>query len=414
MVENIISRAHVLISQQKYVEAEKLLMTALATTPDDLGVLSLLAEINLQLDRYDKAILMVNTAIAIEPDEAGLFFIKSRIMLQTEKYAEAEENIQQALRLDPGEPNYFTVYASIRLVQKKYREALEFANQALELDPENVVGLNVRSTALLKLNDKQGSFQTIEGALRNDPNNPHTHANYGWGLLEKGDPEKALMHFRESLKIDPNNSNAQAGMVEALKASNVFYRLFLKYSFWIGNLTSKYQWGVIIGFYLLVNVIRNIARSNPSLQPYLFPLVGLLTIVAFSTWVITPVSNLFLRLNVYGRHLLDKKQITSSNFVGLSMLVLIAGVIAYFILKDDRYLLVAAVGFAMMVPFGSMFAQSKTKNVLLIYTVVMAAAGIAAVTTSFVTGEIFNNFTVIFMLGFIAYQWIANFLLIRN
>jgi tetratricopeptide (TPR) repeat protein len=414
MVENIISRAHVLISQKKYVEAEKLLLAALATDPEDVRVLTLLAEINLQLDRNEKAFALVNSAIAIEPDEPDLFFIKARILMQTEKYDEADQNIQQALRLDPGEPAYYTATASIRLVQKKYREALEYADQALAIDPENVTGLNVRSTALIKLNDKKGAFQTIEGALRNDPNNPHTHANYGWGLLEKGDSKKALIHFRESLKIDPNNANAQIGMVEALKANNVFYRLFLKYSFWIGNLASKYQWGVILGFYFGVNIIRNIARSNPSLQPFLFPLVGLLTLFAFSTWVITPISNLFLRLNVYGRHLLDKKQIISSNFVGISMLIFLAGIITYFIVKDDRFLLVAAVGFAMMVPLGSMFSRTKTKNILVIYAAAMAALGIAAIINAFITGEVFNTFSVVFMIGFIAYQWVANFLLIRN
>ena len=120
--------------------------------------------------------------------------------------------------------------------------------------------------------------------------------------------KKALEHFKEALTNDPTFKYAQAGMMQALKATNPIYRLFLKYSFWMNNLTAKYQWGVIIGFYLGFKALKTIARNNEALQPYLTPLIIALALVAFSTWVIAPISNLFLRFNKYGQLLLDKKE----------------------------------------------------------------------------------------------------------
>lgn len=410
----LLQRAEILIQQRRYIEAEKILKDVLSSDPTDLHTLVLLAETSIHLEQTEKAERLIDTAIGIDPGSGYLFYMKARISLLKNDYDEAEANFKQALELDPAEPDYYAFWASIKLLRKQYENALELADQALEIDPENILALNTRSTALLKLNNHEESFQTIEGALREDPNNAYTHANYGWNLLEQGDHKKALVHFGEALKNDPDNYHAQGGMVEALKANNLVYRLFLKYAFWIGNLTANYQWGVIIGLYAGSKLLRVIANSNESLRPFLNPLVTLLAIIAFSTWIITPVSNLFLRFNKYGKHLLDKKEIMSSNFVAASFLVFLVGMAGLLASGDDKFISIAAFGFAMMVPFGSMFSKTKYKHALVVYTAVLGLLGIAAITVTFRTGELFNEFTTLFGFGFIAFQFVANFLGIKE
>jgi hypothetical protein len=171
---------------------------------------------------------------------------------------------------------------------------------------------------------------------------------------------------------------------------------------------------VIIGFYVGARFLRTLARENATLAPYLTPVVILLSVVAFSTWVINPIGNLFLRFNRYGQFLLDKKEKMSSNFVAISLAVCIVGLLSYFILSDDKFLTVAAFGFAMMVPLGSMFSSTKYKNALIIYTIAMAAVGILGISTTFSTGEIFNPFIPIFIFGFVAFQWVANYMIIQS
>ena len=118
-------------------------------------------------------------------------------------------------------------------------------------DPENVFCLNTKSTAQLKLGHEEEAFQTVEGALNEDPEDSYTHTNYGWGLLQSGDVPKALHHFKEALRLDPSNNNARSGMIEALKAKYWFYKKFLSYQFWMQKKSSKFQWGFIIGIYIL-------------------------------------------------------------------------------------------------------------------------------------------------------------------
>jgi tetratricopeptide (TPR) repeat protein len=414
MTDSLISRAQILIQQKRYAEAEKLLKDVLRTNPNDILVLTLLSEANLLQDKVADATTLVHTAIAISPDAHHLFYLKSKIAIHREDYEEAEKSIKQAVEYEPSDGDYYALWASIKLSRKKYDDALALANKALELDAENILGLNTRSTALLKLDRVEEAFKSIEGALREDPENAYTHTNYGWSLLEKGDRKKALEHFREALKHDPNFAYAKAGMVEALKAKSIFYRVFLKYAFWISNLTAKYQWGVILGFYFGFKGLKLLAEKNEAMRPYLTPLLVLLGLIAFSTWIITPISNLFLRLNAYGKYLLTKDEMRSSNFVGVSFLIFIVGVVLYMIAGDQKFLPVAAFGFAMMLPFGVMFSPSKLKHLLVVYSAAMTLLGIGGIVIALTTGELFNTFTAIFIFGFIAFQWIANYFLIKE
>jgi tetratricopeptide (TPR) repeat protein len=374
----------------------------------------LLSEVSLQQNEFDKANSIIENAIGLSPDAPHLFYIKSRVAIQQDNLSEAEKNINQAIELDPYDADYFALLANIKLDRKQVVEALESANRALEIDAENLLALNTRSTALNKLNRREESFETIEGALREDPNNAYTHANYGWGLLEKGDHKKALEHFKEALSNDPTFDYAQSGMLEALKATNPIYRIFLKYSFFMSNLTAKYQWGVLIGFYLGFKALRTVAKNNEALQPYLIPLIVALALIAFSTWVIAPISNLFLRFNKYGQLLLDKKEKMSSNFVAISLGLFFVGLLLYFIMSDEKMLTIAVFGFAMMLPLGTMFSPSKNKYGLLIYTIALAITGLIAIGLTFSTGEMFNLMTVVFIFGFVAFQWVANYMLIKE
>lgn len=414
MTDDVLSKIGILLRQEKYTEAERFLKDLLSREPNNADYLAMLAEVNLQQKKVDQARAIIDNAIGISPGSPHLFYIKSRISIQQDKLDEAEANIQQSIQLDPADADYYAVWSSIKLSRKQFQPALELADKSLAIDSENILALNIRSTALLKLDRKEQSFQTIQGALREDPNNAYTHANYGWGLLERGDHKQALEHFKEALKNDPNFQYAQAGMIEALKATNPVYRLYLKYAFWMGNLTAKYQWAVIIGFYFGTRFLRVLAKQNETLQLILTPLIVALGIFAFSTWVLSPISNLFLRLNKYGQYLLDDNEKMNSNFVGLSLLTFIVGVLLYFIIGGDQFLALAVFGFGMMVPFASMFTDSKNKALFMFYPIAMLFVGVVGLFITFTTGDLLNIWNSAFVVALLAYQWIANFFLIKE
>ncbi len=413
MIDSQLERASLLIRQQRYTEAQNILIQVIASNSDDLQPYAMLAEVLVETKELEEAERITNLAIEKAPHYDVLYYIKARVMLHQEKYVVAEENLAQAVQINPNDGDYFALWSSVKLIRKKYPEALELANKALEVDPDNIHGLNMRSTALLRLNKKEESFNTIEGALGEDPNNAYTHTNYGWGLLEKGDHKKALEHFKKALSINPEFEYARTGMAEALKSRYFVYKQFLSYTLWISRLSSGYQWAFILGMYLGFQYLEKLANDYPVLSPYLTPLLILMGLVAFSTWVIGPISNLFLRLNVYGRHLLERDEIRNSNYVGICLIVFIVGIIGYLISGVDPWLTVIVFGFAMMVPCGSMFARSRYKNVFVIYTIGLGILGIAAIGVAFFTGNPLNLLSSGFIMGFVGYQWVSNLFRIK-
>jgi len=202
-------------------------------------------------------------------------------------------------------------------------------------------------------------------------------------------------------------------MIEALKASNPIYRAFLKYSFWIGNMAAKYQWGILLGLWVGNQALNKLAEVNPALQPFLVPVIILLCIFAFSTWVMKPISNLFLRFNSYGKFLLNKKDKISSNFVAVALVALLAGLAMYISSAQEKYLVVAAYGFAMMVFCGMMFFPSKYNSIML-YTIAMAVLGLVAIYMAFTNNPFTADVVNWFIAGFIIFQFAVNFLVIRR
>lgn len=406
-------KAHILYQQNRYQEAEKLFAELVGLEPSNATLLGMYSDVLRELDKHDLAEKTINNAIGLAPQDDSLHYRKALVEIQLDQYDAAEDCLERAININPEISGYFSAWALIKLERKRYDKALELADKALELDPEDLLGLNTRSSALLKLNKKEESSKTIEGALREDPNNAFTHSNYGWQLLEKGDHKKALEHFSEALKQDPNFTMAQAGMMQALKAKYFFYRWFLKYAFWMGNMTAKYQWFVIIGFYLAFRFLRGIADTNETLAPFIAPLLVLMGLVAFSTWIMVPVSNLFLRLNKYGQHLLKKTEKMSSNFVGISGIIFLLGIIFFFITGDMRWLPVGIFGLAMMIPLSQMFSRVKSKFLYWSYTGFLLISGLVAILTTFRTGLIVNFSSTIFLFGIFGFQILANYLMIR-
>lgn len=412
--DNRLSKIQILIQQKKFVEAEKILSDLLSQDPNNIHFLGSLAEVNMHLDKLDNANSIIDNAIGISPDSHFLYYIKSHILIQQDNFYEAQNLMSQAIELDSYNASYLALLANIKLGRKQFSQALEIANQALEIDAENLLALNTRSSALNKLNRSAESYDTIKGALRGDPNNAYTHANYGWNLLEQGDHKKALEHFKEALTNDPTSKYAQAGMLEALKATNSVYRMFLKYAFFMSNLPAKFQWGVLIAFIFGLKILKTTAINNEEFRPVLVPIIIIIYVFAFSTWIFEPIGNLFLRFNKYGQLLLDKKEKMSSAFVAASLGVFVAGIFLYLTLSDDVWLTIAVFGLAMSLPLGTMFSSSKNKNGLLIYTITLGVVGIVAIGLTYSTGVIINLMSLFFIIGFVGFQWVANFMLIKE
>jgi len=409
MTAVLLERARQLIQTNRHREAEQELRSILSQEPDNTEAIVLLSICQSEADKMEEANRLIQTAISHQPSNPYYLYIQASFFLKDGKIKEAEKYIKSAISFDPTSADLYGMLSMIKLNQKEWSEALQYANDGLALDSENLNCLNSRSTALFKLDKKEEAYNTIKEALDNNPENDNTHTNVGWSLLEKGEHQRALEHFREALRINPQSSYAKAGLVQGLKARYWFYRMFLRYVFWLNNLKGKAQWAIIIGLYIAVRVLGSVSESNPELAVFITPVITLYMIFAISTWIITPLSNLFLRLNVYGRYALTREETIASNFTGIALLIGLAGGIGFlFGLEGAEIIMIY--GISMMIPLSSMLNPPKKNNkqILVAYTVALALIGLLVI---FGFGS--TMLVQVYVFGIIIYQFAANALMTR-
>jgi tetratricopeptide (TPR) repeat protein len=414
MIDSLLERANQLIKLKRYQDAVKELKQVLSIEPNRAQALALLSICEAEQNNTREAINFIQQAVSKEPDNDFFLYLYAFFLFKEDKLKESEKMIRNAIAFEPRNAEYFGLLALIRINQKEWQQALDSANQGLAVDPDNLTCLNARSTAFFKLDKKEEAYSTINEALSKDPYNEVTHTNLGWGLLEKGDHKKALEHFREALKINPDFEYAKAGLVEGLKARYWFYRMFLKYAFWVGNMKGKGQWAVIIGLYFGARILRGVAENNATLALFITPVIYLYILFAISTWIIGPLSNLFLRLNVYGRFALTDEETQSSNFVGISLAVGGFGGLLFLFTNDFLYAMLLIYGLTMMIPLASMFnpAKERSKQILVGYTILIGLIGLGAIMDQAFSYGV-GILGTIYIFGILAYQWIANAMIIR-
>ena len=316
----------------------------------------------------------------LAPDDPFTHYTLAGVLYHSNRLQEAEQAIQEAIRLDPTDPDYFARLASIRFEQRQWSGALQAAETGLQFDPEHAQCINLRAMALVKLGKQDEAGAALETALQRNPENALTHANQGWRLLEQGEHQKALEHFREALRIDPELDYARHGIVESLKARYFIYRIMLGYFLWMAKLSERSQWGVIIGGYIAYRVLRSVARNNPDLQPWIMPLLILYIAFAIMTWIASPLFNLLLRLNRFGRLALSREQIVTSNWIGLCVAGALTSLVLYFTVQIDGALISALVCGLLIPPLATIYQCDPgwPRKTAVAIAIALAAAGLSS------------------------------------
>jgi tetratricopeptide (TPR) repeat protein len=376
-----LSRAQVLIDQGRYALAEPELRGALAHNPDNSLAHSLLALCLGRQKQVAEATLEAHTAIGLAPDWPFSHCALAEVMLDRNRPEEAETAIREAIRLDPYNPQQFGLLSAIHLNRKRWQEALDAAEAGLALDAEHVSCSNCRAIALTQLGRRAEAATAIDETLARSPENPFSHANHGWNYLHQGNAPRALEHFREALRLDPNLEYARAGMVEALKARYIIYGLMLKYFLWMGRLSGRAQWGLVIGAYVGFRILDSVAAQNPALAPWIWPFLIVYLVFAALTWLASPLFNLMLRLSRFGRHALSPVETWAANTVGVLLLLVILS-LALWLITDEGFAVVVAAYFGLLLlPVTATFncQAGWPRRCMIVYTATLVSLGPAFV-----------------------------------
>jgi len=284
MNEGKLQRAELLHEHRRYDEALALIGEVLSDDPNNEGA-HFQRALNL-LDmpgRNKEALESIDNAIALDPEFAHYMAFKAVILSKMDKDNQALTAAQKATTMDPDLGFAWVAKAQAYMGMNEWAKGEEAARTALELDPDDTSAANLLSLFLRLQGKLDSSQESTEQRLSEDAEDAFSHANAGWVALQRGDYVKAEEHCRESLRIDPEMEYGRSGLLEAYKARSLFYRIYLKWAFFIQKFSEKNQWVIIIGIYVAFKFLRGFLAT---VSPILGAAVGILFIFfVFGSWI---------------------------------------------------------------------------------------------------------------------------------
>jgi hypothetical protein len=179
-----------------------------------------------------------------------------------------------------------------------------------------------------------------------------------------------------------------------------------------------------VGGFLGYQVLRSVARNSPQLAFWIVPLLVLYVLFVIMTWVSSPLFDLLLRLNRFGRLALSREQIITSNWVAICVLGVLGSLVLWLGLRWPDGPILALI-FVLLIPPLSTIYRCETgwpRTTMCWMTVVLASAGLGsmllAVSAGMAQGEAAQHLDGLattlffaFLFGALASQFAANALI---
>ena len=309
------ARAQMLRQHRRHEEAVALLHEHLAHHPEDPG-----AFIELALNRLEipgaKALALEDArrASGLLPEDSFPLALQSRILSMLDREKEALPLAESAIALDPEDTYSWNAKTLALAGLHRWAEAEQSARQALVVDPDDESASNLLAHVLRLQNKLEESEQESRRRLERDPENAFSFANSGWAALQRRQVKDAENYFKEALRLDPEMGYAKEGLKQSYKARSGFYRLFLRWAFFLQRFSEKHRTMILIGVYFGFRIVRAIAEAvNPILA---VPVVIAYFLLLFGTWLSSGIANLLILKDPVARMSLDRGEKLEGIFVG--------------------------------------------------------------------------------------------------
>lgn len=366
-----LARARLLRERDRHEEAVATLLSHLAHQPEDPIAFVELAMNRMEISgQLKQALEDAKTATGLMPAEPFPLSLQSRILSQLERPKEALAMAESSVALDPEFDHGWSSKCIALIGLSRWKEAEECARTALSLDPDDETASNLLAHTLRMQNRLDESEQEANRRLARDPENAFSFATAGWAALQRGDIKGAEAHFKESLRIDPQMEYARDGLKQSYRARSAFFRMFLKWSFFIQRFSEGNQIMILIGLVVGFRLLRVLAAS---VHPLLVVPVALAYyLFVFGSWLSNPLANFLLLRDPVARLSLDPAEKTEGAVMGLLFFGGLIGLVAGFSIGLNALAVAGGVMMLAALPASMVFTNPSMKGRVLFSAVALA------------------------------------------
>jgi hypothetical protein len=151
----------------------------------------------------------------------------------------------------------------------------------------------------------------------------------------------------------------------------------LRFFLWMGRKSSVAQWVIILGFVFGRGILAGIGQSHPALAPLIFPVLAVTLAFLMLTWISSPLFNLVLRFNRFGRLALSRDQRVASNWIGGCFLLAAASFVGFLVdptaLRSFGMVYFGLLLLPLAVTFGR--APGRARRIMAVYTGALVLMG---------------------------------------
>ncbi|MFW6139713.1 MAG: tetratricopeptide repeat protein [Spirochaetota bacterium] len=164
--------AYELYKQEKYYDAEKILLRLKELTPDNLDIYAVLGWCYLNTGRQSKAIDISEEGLERNPKDTRLLTTIGRAYLELKRHKRAIPYLEKSISMDPNyEFNYYYL-GRVYLDQEKYILAETALSAAIMLSDKRWYFYKYRGLVYERLSNYNAAEQDYKKALSLKPNDP--------------------------------------------------------------------------------------------------------------------------------------------------------------------------------------------------------------------------------------------------
>ena len=186
-------------------------------SPNDPGVMSLLAKGYLRTKRSKEALSMLAKAKAIKPNDPEIRYQIYEIYVAENRKQDALKEVQELVKVS-NDPRYQQLYGDALVALGDVKEAEKVVNELLAKDPGDPNALMLRAGILRSRKEYDQALEIYKEVSEIQPDNPLAHYERAETYVLASKPVWAETFYNRALRADPKFALAELGLAKLFKA----------------------------------------------------------------------------------------------------------------------------------------------------------------------------------------------------
>ena len=205
------------VAEKQPAKGVALVEKELQGAPDNAGLITRFAELNVRTGNYSTALAQYQRLLAKDPNSPRLHLRAGEISILAGDKDGAMRGFQKATELDPKDSRGLLELGSLLLSNGKKQEALDLFRKALALNPDQPAILNNVAYLMADLGgDSKESLDLPRKWLQKSPKYPHLNDTIGFIYWKQHLNDSALQTFKAVVHDSPDVATYRLHLANAL------------------------------------------------------------------------------------------------------------------------------------------------------------------------------------------------------